>query len=129
MMMSLVTSCHGRNILIGNEIDTVTDRISSLAHQIRTSEILPWDRKSCLTYVILPRLSREGCTMAVLEVTHMGVVCCHCYVESQRTQELLEAYFEIKNYAVQEKESIICVRWDRKIRPSRSPFAITRQAL
>ena len=47
--------------------------------------------------------------MAVLELTDMGVVCCHCYVESQRIQELLEAYFAIKN-AVQGKESFICVR-------------------
>ena len=31
-----------------------------LVHQIRISEILPWDRKSHLTHVILPRLSREG---------------------------------------------------------------------
>ena len=31
-----------------------------LAHQIRISEILPWDRKSYLTYAILPRLSHEG---------------------------------------------------------------------
>ena len=31
-----------------------------LAHRIRISEILPWDRKSYLTHAILPRLSREG---------------------------------------------------------------------
>ena len=31
-----------------------------LAHQIRISEILPWDRKSYLTHAILPRLSCEG---------------------------------------------------------------------
>ena len=31
-----------------------------LAHQIRISEILPWDRKSYLTQSVLPRLSREG---------------------------------------------------------------------
>ena len=30
-----------------------------LAHNIRISEILPRDRKSYLTHVILPRLSRE----------------------------------------------------------------------
>ena len=33
---------------------------SILAHRIRISEILPWDRKSYLTQAILPRLSREG---------------------------------------------------------------------
>ena len=31
-----------------------------LAHPIRISEILPWDRKSYLTHAILPRLPREG---------------------------------------------------------------------
>ena len=31
-----------------------------LAHRIRISEILPWDRQSYLTHAILPRLSREG---------------------------------------------------------------------
>ena len=31
-----------------------------LAHRIRISEILPWDRKSYLTHAILPRVSREG---------------------------------------------------------------------
>ena len=31
-----------------------------LAHRIRISEILPWDRKSYLTQAILARLSREG---------------------------------------------------------------------
>ena len=32
----------------------------TVAHQIRVSDILPWDRKSYLTHAILPRLSREG---------------------------------------------------------------------
>ena len=31
-----------------------------LAHGIRISEVLPWDRNSYLTHAILPRLSREG---------------------------------------------------------------------
>ena len=31
-----------------------------LAHRIRISEILPWDRKSYLNQAILHRLSREG---------------------------------------------------------------------
>ena len=33
-----------------------------LAHLIRISEILPWDRKSYLSHVIIPRLSHEGYT-------------------------------------------------------------------
>ena len=44
-----------------------------LAHRIRISEILPWDRNSYLTHVILPRLSREGCTLVVLELTQQVV--------------------------------------------------------
>ena len=36
------------------------DRFLFLAHRIRVSDILPWDRKSYLTHVILSRLSREG---------------------------------------------------------------------
>ena len=52
-----------------------------LAHPIRTSEILPWDRKSYLTHAILPRLSREGCILVVLELTHMVVKRRHCYVK------------------------------------------------
>ena len=38
----------------------VLKRLYFLAHQIRISEILPWDRKSYLTHANLPRLSREG---------------------------------------------------------------------
>ena len=34
--------------------------LSILAHRIRISEILPWDRKSYLTHVILPRASSNG---------------------------------------------------------------------
>ena len=35
-------------------------RINILAHWIKISEILFWDRKSYLSHAILPRLSREG---------------------------------------------------------------------
>ena len=44
-----------------------------LAHQIRTSEILPYDSKSYLSHIILPRLPRERCTLVVLELTCMAV--------------------------------------------------------
>ena len=45
-----------------------------LAHGKRISEILPWDRKSYLTYAILPRLSREGyIALVVLELTHIVI--------------------------------------------------------
>ena len=51
-----------------------------LALLIRISDVLPWDRKSYLTHVILPRLSLEGCTMPALELTHMVVKLRYCYV-------------------------------------------------
>ena len=45
-----------------------------LAHWIRISEILPWDRKSYLSQAFLPRLSGEGLnTLVVLELRHMVV--------------------------------------------------------
>ena len=63
-----------------------------LTHQIRISEILPWDRKSYLTHAILPRLSREatyiGCigthTHAILprlsrEATYIGCIGTHTH--------------------------------------------------
>ena len=50
-----------------------SDRTPFLAHWIRISEILPWDRKSYLTNVNLPRLSGDGCTLVVLELTRMVV--------------------------------------------------------
>ena len=48
-------------------------RTNVLAHQIRISDISSWDRKSYFSHVILPRLSREDCTLVVLELTHMVV--------------------------------------------------------
>ena len=39
-----------------------------LAHRIWISVILSQDRKPYLTHAILPRLSREGCTLVVLEL-------------------------------------------------------------
>ena len=48
--------------------------VAFLAHKMRTSEILTWDRKSYLTHVILPRLSGESCTLVVLELTRMVII-------------------------------------------------------
>ena len=72
-----------------------------LAHWIRISDILSRDRNSYLIHVILPRLSNEGCTLIVLELTHMEVEQRHFYlvifiIASQGIQGLLEAYFKIK---------------------------------
>ena len=44
-----------------------------LAHRIRISDILSWDRKSYLTHAILPRLSRYGCTLVELDLMHKVV--------------------------------------------------------
>ena len=41
---------------------------SFLAYGIRIFDILSLDRKSYHTHVILPRLSREGCVLVVLEL-------------------------------------------------------------
>ena len=47
----------------------VTGGKGFLAHRIRISEILTWNRKSYVTNVILPRPACEGCTLVVLELT------------------------------------------------------------
>ena len=43
--------------------------------------MLPWVRKSYLTHVILPRLSRVDCSLVVLEPTGMLVKRRHFYVK------------------------------------------------
>ena len=43
-----------------------------LAHRIRITDIVSWDKKSYLTYDILRGLSREGCTLVVLEPTRQS---------------------------------------------------------
>ena len=71
-----------------------------LAHRIGISEILPWDGKSYLTHVVLPRLSRIGCALVVMVHTHMVVkiqifyvkVTSSYHVASQRMQGLLGAF-------------------------------------
>ena len=60
-----------------------------LAHRIRIAEILPWDRKSCLADVTLPRLSREGCALVVLELTHMVANRRYCYVKMTSSCEIV----------------------------------------
>ena len=103
-----------------------------LAHQIRTSEILPWDRKSYLTHGILPRLSCESCTLVVLEcMRHSRQMRSSYHVASQRTRELLRAFFNMKiQYLIVSKKNnpLVVWGWDRKPRPSASPFVMTRQA-
>ena len=60
---------------------------------------------------------------------------CHMYVASQHIQNFLEAFFmfffqfEMRYLVVSKKKNPLFVwGWDRKIRPSRSPFVITPQA-
>ena len=56
------------------QITDLNLRTSILAHRIRISEILPWDRKSYLIHAILPRLSHEGFhTKVVLELMYIVV--------------------------------------------------------
>ena len=43
-------------------------RRQSLAHRISISEFLAWDRKSYLNHATLPRRSREGYALVVLEL-------------------------------------------------------------
>ena len=88
-----------------------------LAHRLGISEILPWDRKLILPMLFLPRLSREGCTLIVSELTRMVVKSHHCYVKvtslcgiaSQRIQGLLEAYFKIKKTMLSKKNNPLFV--------------------
>ena len=55
------TKCEGQTENSIPATNTVYGGINTfLAHRIRISEILTWDRKSYLTQAILPRLSREG---------------------------------------------------------------------
>ena len=51
---------------------TLPDGKLFLAHRIRTSESLSWDRTSYFTHVIIPRLSCEGCTLVVSVVLVFG---------------------------------------------------------
>ena len=59
------------NSVVESIILKIEERRYILAYPIRISDIIFWDRKSCLTDVILPRLSREGCTLVVLELTRL----------------------------------------------------------
>ena len=82
------------------------------------STILYWDSKSYIIHVILPRLSREDCTLVVFKFMqqsrHLHVkVTSLFHVTSQRIQELLGAFLKHENAAFngeQEKESVSCVR-------------------
>ena len=65
-----------------------------LAHQMRVFDILSWDRKSYLTHVILPRLSCKGCTLVVLELTHMVVMWCYWWRARKRIHYSCESRIE-----------------------------------
>ena len=81
--------------------------INFLAHGIRISGNLPWDRKSNLIHAILPRLSCEG---YIQWLYWNSCTESSCKGASKRIQGLLEAFLKLKNSGVQEKESIIRVR-------------------
>ena len=63
----------GPNCLQKLSVDNSSrQRMDILAQQISRYDISSWVRNSYLTMVILPRLSREGCTLVALELTHMA---------------------------------------------------------
>ena len=87
-----------------------------LAHRIRISEILPWDRKSFLTHAILPRLSRGGYihwlywnsrTLSSSDVIVMLEMTSSC-------EKYLSVFTNTKNSDKQETDSIIRVRVGQK---------------
>ena len=51
-----------------------------------------------------------------------------CDISSQPIQGLLESYFDIKKSIVDKKRIHYLCEGGKKIRPSGSPFVITRQA-
>ena len=56
--------------ILSHDVAAGSDIMPFLAHRIRISEILPWDRKSYLSHVILHRLSCESCTYISCIGTH-----------------------------------------------------------
>ena len=96
-----------------------------LAHWIRISDILSWDRKYYLTHVILQRLSCEEWTLIVLELMHIIVKCRICYrkmtslykVPSQCIQELLGYFLKHKVQFLmvgRKKKTLFMWGWDIK---------------
>ena len=103
------------------EVNTLlcSTRPHYLVHQIRISEIWPWDGKSYLTHAILPRLSGEGYIhwlywnsrrllssdiIVMLKWRH------HVKLYLCVFRDFWKLIFKYKNSGEQEKESIICVR-------------------
>ena len=90
-----------------------------LAHRIRISDILPWDRKSYLTQAILPMLSREGYihrlywnsrTWLSSDVIVMLKWSHHVKLHLSVFRNFWKLILKYKNSGEQEKESIIRVR-------------------
>ena len=87
-----------------------------LAFRIRISEILPWDRKSYLAHAILPRTSSNAIML-------------NCILAYSGTSgSLYKNKWIDKNSGELENNPFFVWGYDRKIRPSRSPFVSTRQA-
>ena len=114
-----------------------------LAYRIRKSEVFAWDRNSYLTNAIPPpkrNCSREFGLHWLYRMSRNFVV----RLTSLRRQSdvikkcptlaslyaVMNAIFKIKQHSkskgMQEKESNMSVRADRKFRPSGSVFSITR---
>ena len=109
-----------------------------LAHRIRISEILPWDRKSYLTQAILPRLSREGyihslywnsCTWSSSDVIVLFKRRHHVRLHLSVFKDFWKLNFLNKKKTVVSKKKIFYSCEGReKICPLGSLFVITRQA-
>ena len=68
-----ITSIHHKTSTKYKPLHVAEATTNILLHRLRIFEILPWDRNSYLTLVILPRLSRVDWSLVVWEVTHVVV--------------------------------------------------------
>ena len=101
----------------------------------KISDILSWDRKSYPCYLTQVGTwgLNNGCTGIHAHgcMTSMFSQMTSCDIVFQRIQGLLWAYFNLKSkWWARKKNPFLCEGGiDRKIRPSDSPFVITRQDL
>ena len=95
-----------------------------------------WDNSISHTHTSLweekkNELPNTGCTLT--RYVNVMLKWCH-HVASQCIQYFLEAFFMFFQYKMRylvvskKKNPLFLWGWDRKIRPSQSPFVITRQA-
>ena len=107
-----------------------------LAHQIRISVILSHVRKFYIAYPYQPvGKINEPPQVCCMLAAHRSVFKWHHHVTFQRIQDFCEAFFYVfplkfRFLVLSKKKNPLFVwGWDRKVRPSWSPFVITRQSL